>query len=73
VTVKVKYANFRLITRSRSCSEAITSRELVEQLALDLLQPLFPPRRGVRLLGVTLSNFDAATAAENRQPALGLE
>jgi DNA polymerase-4 len=73
VTVKVKYANFRLITRSRSCSEPITSRELVEQLAFDLLQPLFPPRRGVRLLGVTLSNFDAAPTAENRQPALGLE
>ena len=71
VTVKVKYANFRLITRSRSCNEAITSRELVEQLAFDLLQPLFPPRRGVRLLGVTLSNFDAT--AEARQPALGLE
>jgi DNA polymerase IV len=73
VTVKVKFANFRLITRSRSCDEAITSRQLVEQLALDLLQPLFPPRRGVRLLGVTLSNFDAAAAAENRQPALSLE
>ena len=43
----------------------------VEQLALDLLQPLFPLRRGVRLLGVTLSNFDAT--AEARQPALGLE
>ena len=73
VTVKVKYANFRLITRSRSCAEAITSRELVEQLAFDLLQPLFPLRRGVRLLGVTLSNFDAEAAAENRQPVLGLE
>ena len=73
VTVKVKYANFQLITRRQSRDEAITSRELIEQLAFDLLQPLFPPRRGVRLLGVTLSNFDAAAAAENRQPALALE
>jgi DNA polymerase-4 len=49
VTVKIKYANFRQITRRRSCDEAITSRATVEQLTLDLLQPQFPPSRGVRL------------------------
>jgi DNA polymerase-4 len=70
--VKIKYANFRLITRSRSCSEAITSRANIEQLSFDLLQPLFPPPRGVRLLGVTLSNFDASPAEENRQTAFTL-
>jgi DNA polymerase IV len=72
VTVKIKYANFRLITRSRSCPEAITSRASIEQLSFDLLHPLFPPPRGVRLLGVTLSNFDAVEVGENRQPALAL-
>jgi DNA polymerase IV len=72
VTVKIKYANFRQITRSRSCSEAVTSQAIVEQLALDLLQPHFPPPRGVRLLGVTLSNFDATPVAENRQIPLAL-
>jgi len=73
VTVKIKYANFRQITRSRSCIEAITSREIFEQISLDLLQPNFPPSRGVRLLGVSLSNFDAAAVAENRQIALALQ
>jgi DNA polymerase-4 len=72
VTVKIKYANFQQITRSRSCDEAITSRTIIEQLTLDLLRPLFPPPRGVRLLGVTLSNFEAATLAENRQIPLAL-
>jgi len=72
VTVKIKFANFRQITRSRSCIEPITSRALMEEISLDLLQPHFPPPRGVRLLGVTLSNFAAATTAESRQPALGL-
>jgi DNA polymerase IV len=72
VTVKIKYANFRQITRSRSGTEAITSQAVIEQLALDLLQPLFPPSRGVRLLGVTLSNFAATAAAESRQTALAL-
>jgi DNA polymerase IV len=73
VTVKIKYANFQLITRTRSGSEAITSRAAIEQLSLDLLQALFPPARGIRLLGVTLSNFAAATVAERRQPALALQ
>jgi DNA polymerase IV len=72
VTVKIKYANFQQITRSRSCVEAITSRALIEERSLDLLQPHFPPPRGVRLLGVTLSNFDATTVAENRQANLAL-
>src|SRR6516165_6322659 len=72
VTVKIKYANFRQITRSRSCAEAIASRAMIEQVSLDLLQPHFPPSRGVRLLGVTLSNFDTTTVAENRQITLAL-
>jgi DNA polymerase IV len=72
VTVKIKYANFRQITRSRSRAEAIASRAMIEQLSLDLLLPLFPTPRGVRLLGVTLSNFDAATVAERRQTVLDL-
>jgi DNA polymerase-4 len=72
VTVKIKYANFQQITRSRSCAEAITSRATIEELSLDLLRPHFPPSRGVRLLGVTLSNFDATTVSENRQIALAL-
>jgi DNA polymerase-4 len=72
VTVKIKYANFQQITRSRSCAEAIVSRAMIEQFSLDLLQPHFPPPRGVRLLGVTLSNFDAATVAERRQTVLDL-
>jgi DNA polymerase-4 len=72
VTVKIKYANFRLITRSRSGAEAITSQASFEQVSLDLLHPLFPPPRGVRLLGVTLSNFDASPAEENRQTVFTL-
>jgi len=72
VTVKIKYANFQQITRCRSCAKAIASRAMVEQLSLDLLQPHFPPLRGVRLLGVTLSNFDVTTVAERRQAVFDL-
>jgi DNA polymerase-4 len=58
VTVKVKHADFQQITRSRSCSQPIGSPQDLLQITFDLLRPCFPPRRGVRLLGVTVSGFD---------------
>jgi len=70
LTVKVKYADFHVITRRRSCADAIPSRATVEQLSLELLRPIFPPRRGVRLLGVALSNFDGGSGPTERQMAL---
>jgi len=72
VTVKVKYDDFHQITRSRSCAGLITEQMTLEQISLDLLRPLFPPPRGVRLLGVTLSNLDQATEPALRQLALSL-
>ena len=70
VTVKVKHADFRQITRSRSCAEAITSRSAIEAVSLDLLRPLFPAPLGVRLLGVTISSLEAATGPAQGQLAL---
>ena len=73
VTVKVKHADFRQITRSRSGARPVASRAELERIGLDLLRPHFPPRRGVRLLGVTVSSFDAPAPAGGAQMALALE
>ena len=70
VTIKVKYDDFHQITRSRSCATPIAEQVTIEQISLDLLRPLFPPPRGVRLLGVTLSNFDNAIEPASRQMSL---
>ncbi|PLR21950.1 DNA polymerase IV [Caulobacter zeae] len=70
-TVKIKYADFEQATRRRSLSGAIVEQETLRCLSLDLVRSVFPLRAGVRLLGVTVSNFDAAaTAATARQAAL---
>jgi DNA polymerase IV len=71
VTVKVKYADFEQITRSRSCLEPIPSRVDLESISLALLLPYFPPPRPVRLLGVTMSNFETGVAGMEGQLALG--
>lgn len=62
VTLKMKYADFRQITRSRSVRPAVSSRAAFSALARELLQPLIPPTQGVRLLGLTLSALEQDTA-----------
>jgi DNA polymerase-4 len=72
VAVKLKYDDFHQITRSRSPADPIDKQVTIEQISVDLLRPLFPPPRGVRLLGVTLSNLDHAAEPAPRQLALTL-
>jgi DNA polymerase-4 len=64
VTVKVKWADFQISTRSRSTETTIQTSENLHQLALELIRSVFPPSKAVRLVGVTLSNFRSQTVGE---------
>lgn len=57
VTVKVKYADFHQITRRRSQPVAVTSYNALRQAALELIRSVLPTEKGIRLVGVTVSNF----------------
>ena len=57
VTLKIKFADFEIIARSRSVSSTVGSRDDLERLALGLLQVEMPLPKRVRLLGVSLSSF----------------
>ncbi len=59
MTLKVKFADFEQITRSRSFVSPISRRVELETAALALLAPILPVKKGVRLLGVTLSSLCA--------------
>jgi DNA polymerase-4 len=72
VTVKVKYSDFQQITRSRSCPAPVGSVDQLSRIGLDLLRQCFPPPRGIRLLGVTLSSMEAAAERTQAQLALTL-
>ncbi len=67
VTLKVKFSDFELITRRRSVTAAISSRHDVERISFDLLGPLCPVQKGVRLLGVSLSSLAAEAPERNLQ------
>ncbi|GEO85950.1 hypothetical protein GCM10007920_32480 [Ciceribacter naphthalenivorans] len=58
VTLKIKFADFRQITRSRTVGTSLRAASDVESIACSLLEPLFPTEKGIRLIGVTISSFD---------------
>jgi len=67
VTLKVKYADFQQVTRSRTSDTAIPTQEALERICYDLLIPIFPVIRGIRLLGISLSSLGAADTREKPQ------
>ncbi|MBW7922137.1 MAG: DNA polymerase IV [Rubellimicrobium sp.] len=60
VTLKLRYADFRTITRSHTLPVPFADEAELTGAALDLLARLFPVPLGVRLLGVTLSSLEPA-------------
>jgi DNA polymerase-4 len=71
VTVKVKFTDFRQVTRSRSFPAVIARQDLLRQASVDLVRTLLPTAKGVRLLGVTVSNFNQEPVAPEVLPLFG--
>jgi DNA polymerase-4 len=57
VTLKVKYGDFTLITRSRSFASAVPDKESFTAAGQALLAALHPLPKGIRLLGLGLHNL----------------
>ena len=72
VTLKLRWADFRTITRSRTLAEPVASRATLTATALALLRALFPLEKRVRLLGVTVSHFDGPEPEVDGQGELDL-
>ena len=73
VTLKVKYQDFRQITRANSSDSNVAGKTEFGAIAHALLQALLPVPKGVRLLGLTLSGLEQPAAAppEAVEPATG--
>jgi DNA polymerase-4 len=57
LTLKVKFADFSQITRSKTLLVPIITFEVLWKHTLELLQQVYEPQIRVRLLGITVSNF----------------
>ncbi len=58
VTLKLRYADFRTITRAKSVPVPIGDGASLLAVGETILAPLLPVEQGIRLLGVTLSKFE---------------
>jgi DNA polymerase-4 len=73
VTLKVKFRDFQIVTRARSLDRAVADRVEFLDIGCALLRTLMPLAKGVRLLGLTLSNLSENGAeAELRELELPL-
>jgi DNA polymerase-4 len=72
VTLKVKFADFQIITRSRSTVAPIADASMLLSISTELLAAQFPLPKGVRLLGVSLSSLASDQESDERQMTLKL-
>jgi DNA polymerase IV len=64
VTLKLRYSDFRTLTRSRSVPRPLSEPSEIGEVIASLLSGLIPLPLGVRLLGVTLSALSGGDAEE---------
>jgi len=70
VTLKIKYADFQIITRSKTFPQTIQTETELFNIATGLLEASFPPPKGIRLLGITLSSLH--TKDDNQETQFSL-
>jgi DNA polymerase-4 len=64
VTVKIKFADFQQATRSRSLMTPIASQAVLHELSVNLVRSVLPTQKGIRLVGVSISNFGRIERAQ---------
>jgi DNA polymerase-4 len=67
ITLKIKYSDFKQITRNQSLPAGVNDLETVSSTAKKLLAATNPDDVKVRLLGISLSNFNEVTAKQKEQ------
>ena len=74
VTLKLRHADFRTLTRARSLSEPVPDRDVFLTVGRELLAAQLPVPDGFRLLGLTLSGIlgQDDQSDDDRQPLLPL-
>jgi DNA polymerase-4 len=72
VTLKVKFADFQIITRCRTSVAPVTDSAMFASISADLLAAECPMRKKVRLIGVSLSSLCTERREDDPQMTLAL-
>lgn len=67
ITLKIKYGDFTQITRSVTEIELFTDKDAVIKIVNNLLDENWTSEKSVRLMGVTVSNFESESTDELEQ------
>ncbi len=68
VTLKMKYTDFTLVTRTRSVDHYVADKAEFAALARAILEELLPLPMPIRLMGLTLSNLEGESTAASPPP-----
>jgi len=66
LTVKIKYADFHQITRSKTLPDKPTTISQMKSIGNSLLNDVEDIEKGVRLIGFNISNFDEKIKKNNQ-------
>jgi DNA polymerase-4 len=67
ITLKIKYSDFQQITRSQSFPVPLNDLETITATAKELLASTEPDDKKIRLLGISLSNFEEPGVKQKRE------
>lgn len=73
ITIKIKWADFEQSTRSHTEPERITTKTEFRDIALRLVKSVFPLKKGIRLVGVGMSNFTNPITSQINQTRLNFK
>jgi len=70
ITLKLKYNDFEIINRSKTYGHFITDPKEIHRAAMELILKGLPAEKGIRLVGLTISNLDHPADESPRQLTL---
>jgi DNA polymerase-4 len=73
ITLKIKFANFEMMSKSRTLPQAVREDFIIFQVVRDLLLRNFQKKRKIRLLGISVSGLQWSKHANEEQLLLPFE
>ena len=67
LTLKLKYNDFEIINRSKTFAHFISDPDELKQISNDLVMKELPANKGIRLIGITVSNLENSQDRSSKQ------
>jgi len=70
ITLKLKFKDFEVLSRSHTLQHFTSDKNEIQMISMDLIRKELPTKKGIRLLGLTLSNLNTEIDNSSRQLTL---